>query len=150
MQSRVLSSVCHPRLKLRRSSSVLVARRQPASNSQRARGAVLAIPTMIALTMASGPAPARPEAGPTISRPPAVGTISTVVTEASRRFGISAAWLEAVIQAESGGQVHALSLKGAMGLMQIMPGTWSELRKRYHLGSNLIARTTTSWLAPRI
>ncbi|MDA8382672.1 MAG: lytic transglycosylase domain-containing protein [Betaproteobacteria bacterium] len=91
---------------------------------------------MIAMTMASGSAPAGPAAAPSISRPPAFGTISTVVTEASRRFGIPVAWLNAVIQAESGGDVHALSPKGAMGLMQIMPYTWADLRTRYHLGAN--------------
>jgi hypothetical protein len=36
--------------------------------------------------------------------------------------------------AESAGDTHALSRKGAMGLMQIMPDTWSELRARYGLG----------------
>lgn len=136
MQSRALSLASYLWLKPRRSSSVLVVCRQPVSDAHRARGAVLAIPTMIALTMASGPAPAWPSVAPLISRTPAVGTISTVVTEASRRFGIPVAWLNAVIQAESGGDVHALSPKGAMGLMQIMPDTWADLRTRYHLGTN--------------
>jgi soluble lytic murein transglycosylase-like protein len=40
------------------------------------------------------------------------------------------------MRAESLGDVQALSLKGAMGLMQIMPGTWSELRSRYGLGAD--------------
>ena len=136
MPSRALPLAYYLWLKPRRSSSVLVACRQPASEARRARGAVLAIPTMIALTMASGPAPAWPSVAPPISRSPAFGTISTVVTEASRRFGIPVAWLNAVIQAESGGDMHALSPKGAMGLMQIMPDTWADLRTRYHLGAN--------------
>jgi hypothetical protein len=38
------------------------------------------------------------------------------------------------MQAESGGVVHVVSPKGAMGLMQIMPDTWAELRSRYSLG----------------
>jgi len=38
------------------------------------------------------------------------------------------------MDAESAGDVHAVSRKGAMGLMQIMPDTWSELRTRYDLG----------------
>jgi hypothetical protein len=40
------------------------------------------------------------------------------------------------MQAESGGDAHALSVQGAMGLMQIMPGTWAELRLRYGLGAD--------------
>ncbi|WP_245334858.1 lytic transglycosylase domain-containing protein [Bradyrhizobium mercantei] len=37
---------------------------------------------------------------------------------------------------ESAGDVHARSPKGAMGLMQIMPATWAELRDRHNLGSD--------------
>ena len=40
------------------------------------------------------------------------------------------------MQAESGGDVRALSPKGAMGLMQIMPATWAALRQRYGLGAD--------------
>jgi soluble lytic murein transglycosylase-like protein len=56
--------------------------------------------------------------------------------EASRRFAIPASWIRAVMQAESGGDPRALSAQGAMGLMQIMPGTWAELRVRYGLGAD--------------
>ncbi len=40
------------------------------------------------------------------------------------------------MRAESFGDVHAISPKGAMGLMQIMPQTWATLRQRYHLGAD--------------
>ena len=56
------------------------------------------------------------------------------VETASQRFAIPVSWIRAVLQAESGGVVHAVSPKGAMGLMQIMPDTWAELRSRYGLG----------------
>ena len=56
------------------------------------------------------------------------------VAEASRRFGIPETWIDAVLQAESAGDVRALSSAGAMGLMQIMPATWSALRQRHGLG----------------
>ncbi len=60
--------------------------------------------------------------------------IADHIAEAARRFGVPAAWIRAVMDAESAGDVHAVSRKGAMGLMQIMPDTWSELRARYGLG----------------
>ncbi len=56
------------------------------------------------------------------------------ITEASQRFGIPAAWIIAVMRAESGGVVSAISSAGAMGLMQVMPDTWAELHIRYRLG----------------
>ncbi|CAM5553392.1 hypothetical protein ATER59S_04539 [Aquamicrobium terrae] len=60
--------------------------------------------------------------------------IADHIAEAARRFGVPVAWIRAVMDAESAGDVHAVSRKGAMGLMQIMPDTWSELRARYGLG----------------
>ena len=58
------------------------------------------------------------------------------VTEASQRFGIPESWIRAVMRVESGGREHAISPKGAIGLMQIMPDTWAGLRQRYRLGRN--------------
>jgi len=58
------------------------------------------------------------------------------VHEASKRFAIPVNWIGSVINAESAGDVHARSPKGAMGLMQIMPATWAELRERYNLGND--------------
>jgi len=63
-------------------------------------------------------------------------SFAAFVREASQRFGIRASWIRAVMQAESFGDARALSPKGAMGLMQIMPETWDDLRLRYNLGAN--------------
>ncbi|QMW22473.1 lytic transglycosylase domain-containing protein [Sandaracinobacteroides saxicola] len=38
--------------------------------------------------------------------------------------------------AESGGRSSAISSAGAIGCMQLMPGTWSELTARFSLGSD--------------
>ncbi len=59
---------------------------------------------------------------------------SAFVTEAAQRFGIPAAWIRAVMRAESYGDRRAISPKGAMGVMQLMPDTWAALRVRYGLG----------------
>jgi membrane-bound lytic murein transglycosylase B len=56
------------------------------------------------------------------------------IAEASRRFGIPERWIRAVMRVESGGRLGAVSPKGAVGLMQIMPDTWAGLRLRYRLG----------------
>ncbi|WP_409190609.1 lytic transglycosylase domain-containing protein [Bradyrhizobium sp. RDM4] len=56
------------------------------------------------------------------------------MTEASHRFAIPERWIRAVMQAESGGNAHAISPWGALGLMQIMPATWVELSVRHDLG----------------
>tara|TARA_R110000787_G_scaffold284222_1_gene397705 strand:- start:811 stop:1515 length:705 start_codon:yes stop_codon:yes gene_type:complete len=58
------------------------------------------------------------------------------IAEASQRFGIPERWIRAVIQVESAGHATAVSTAGAMGLMQIMPGTWAELRLRHRLGND--------------
>lgn len=58
------------------------------------------------------------------------------VAEAAHRFGIPATWISAVLRAESAGDPRAVSSKGAIGLMQIMPNTWASLRARYRLGND--------------
>ncbi|UFW71451.1 lytic transglycosylase domain-containing protein [Bradyrhizobium sp. WU425] len=62
------------------------------------------------------------------------GAYTAFVTEASHRFAIQERWIRAVMQAESGGNAHAISPWGALGLMQIMPATWVELSVRHDLG----------------
>ncbi len=58
------------------------------------------------------------------------------VEVAAARFGLSVDLIETVIAVESNGQPRAVSSAGAMGLMQLMPGTWAQLRTRLGLGAD--------------
>jgi len=64
-------------------------------------------------------------------------SVADFVAEAARRFAIPESWIYGVIRVESAGDPRALSPKGAVGLMQIMPGTWLQLRARYALGDDI-------------
>lgn len=79
-------------------------------------------------------------AEPATARPVTIAAarapFAAFIVEASQRFGIPPAWIRAVMRAESFGDVRAISPKGAIGLMQIMPETWAGLRQRYRLGAN--------------
>lgn len=66
----------------------------------------------------------------------ASNSFAEFVDEASKRFAIPMNWIGTVLNIESAGDVHARSPKGAIGLMQIMPATWAELRQRYDLGND--------------
>lgn len=75
------------------------------------------------------------------------------IDAAAARFAIPAAWIEQVMAIESGGRTElrgrpTVSRSGAMGLMQLMPATWSDMRLAYGLGpdpfdphDNIIAGT---------
>ena len=67
---------------------------------------------------------------------PSVNPFAAFITEASKRFTVPEYWIRSVMRVESAGEVRARSRKGAMGLMQIMPETWKELRARYGLGTD--------------
>ena len=69
-------------------------------------------------------------------RPARVDPYATFIAEAAQRFGVPEHWIRAVMRVESAGDVRAISSAGAMGLMQIMPATWADLRARHRLGAN--------------
>lgn len=67
--------------------------------------------------------------------------IDAYVSEASRKFDMPENWIREVIRQESGGRTMAngkpiVSKAGAMGLMQLMPGTYEEMRRKHGLGSD--------------
>lgn len=79
---------------------------------------------------------------PASARDAPMGHLTTVdhnaahIAEAAQRFGVPVAWIRAVMYVESRGNERAISPVGAMGLMQIMPATWSNLRVRHGLGND--------------
>ncbi|NOG71606.1 lytic transglycosylase domain-containing protein [Roseicella sp. DB1501] len=58
------------------------------------------------------------------------------IRDAARRFDVPERWIREVMRQESGGRVGATSPVGAMGLMQVMPGTYREVAARYGLGDD--------------
>jgi hypothetical protein len=63
-----------------------------------------------------------------------IDPVGDAIAEASHRFGVPQHWIRAVMRVESAGDRTAVSRAGAMGLMQIMPGTYAELRRQHGLG----------------
>ena len=65
-----------------------------------------------------------------------------VITEASQRFHVPKAWIRAVMAHESGGRTMLgedrpiVSRAGAVGLMQVLPGTYEEMAEQHKLGDN--------------
>jgi hypothetical protein len=68
--------------------------------------------------------------------PPATRPFAAFVMEAAQRFSIPESWISAVMRVESFGDARAVSPKGAIGLMQVMPNTYAELRVRHRLGAD--------------
>jgi soluble lytic murein transglycosylase-like protein len=105
-----------------------------------------------ALPLATVPALARPvmrQAGPSVFEkemamsPQALMTRwDPLIAEASRRFDLPQDWIRAVMRQESGGRTmldetqRMISSAGAMGIMQVMPQTYAEMRQQYHLGAD--------------
>ena len=95
-----------------------------------------------------GDAAASQQSAPCASRPCrarrmriAMDQWEPLIAEASRRFGVPESWIRAVMRAESGGQTMLdgrpiTSRAGAMGLMQVMPETYDEMRRRHRLGAD--------------
>jgi soluble lytic murein transglycosylase-like protein len=70
-----------------------------------------------------------------------VATWRPFVEEAALRYGVPTSWIERVMNIESRGKTRLggrpiVSSAGAMGLMQLMPRTWRELRALAALGND--------------
>jgi soluble lytic murein transglycosylase-like protein len=64
-----------------------------------------------------------------------------MVSQAASQFALPEAWVAAVMAQESGGKTTLngrpiTSKAGAMGLMQLMPNTYRDMRQQYGLGAD--------------
>ena len=102
----------------------------------RSLGTTLCI--VVSLAMLSSGAAHAEQGSSATRRPNALSPLplAAFVTEASKRFGVPEHLIRAMMQVERGAKQRARSSKGAMGLMQIMPRTWTELRARYGFGAD--------------
>ena len=84
---------------------------------------------IVAANPAAAPAPARPSSRCSAARARRLDPAKLVVTklraihDASLRYAVSSDLIRSVIRHESAGNPAAVSRKGAMGLMQLMPAT---------------------------
>lgn len=66
-----------------------------------------------------------------------------LIAAASKKMDVPADWIRDVMRAESGGRTMLaentpiVSDMGAQGLMQLLPGTYAEMRAQYGLGPNV-------------
>lgn len=93
-------------------------------------------PVMLEAVEVGGPALTRPEQAPIQATPilraledrkKKVVSLDAHIDATAKKYGVSPAVVRAMIQAESAGVAGAVSPKGALGLMQLMPDTAAEL-----------------------
>lgn len=98
----------------------------------------------------SKPAPAKPAAKPlsafdqeqAMTPAQLIRRWQPLVDKASKRFGVPVAWINAVMRMESGGRTmlsptqKMISDRGALGIMQVLPGTYKEMAVQYRLGKD--------------
>ncbi len=96
-------------------------------------------PVRISLIDASAPPAFNPEGA--MSSAQLMQRWDPAITEAAKRFKIPAAWIRNVMRSESGGRTilngqPIASNRGALGLMQVEPGTYTEMAAQYRLGDD--------------
>jgi hypothetical protein len=101
-----------------------------------------AAPVHVTIIDASAPPPApvfNPEDG--MSPAELMQRWEPAIADAAKRFNIPAAWIRNVMRSESGGRTvlngqPITSDRGALGLMQVEPGTYTEMAEQYRLGAD--------------
>jgi len=103
----------------------------------------LTAPVRIAIIDAAGP-PAQPpvfnpDAG--MSARDLMARWEPLIADAAKRYKIPAAWIRNVMRSETGGRTFLngqpiTSNRGALGLMQVEPGTYAQMAAQYRLGED--------------
>src|SRR5580698_7644556 len=110
-----------------------------------ARTLPLLLPLALAACGGGGPRvatrPLHPGGGSYTAPGPASDPWRPYIRDASARFNVPEKWIRAVMRQESGGHEYLngepiTSSAGAMGLMQLMPATYADMRDRYGLGDD--------------
>ena len=78
------------------------------------------------------PAPPGPKTTPDPARAPAAPTPQEIIEQAATVHGLRPEFVRSVASVESAYRVSAISPKGAIGLMQLMPGTAKDLGANPH------------------
>ncbi len=71
-----------------------------------------------------------------IAQPAPSPDLTAFVDEAAQRTGLPATLIRAVVRIESNENPRAISTKGALGLLQLMPEIWANLRRQLNLGTD--------------
>ncbi len=109
-------------------------RRPVRAGRRRLTGAMAAIGAILCAVTVSPTHSETPGVGATTDALSPQNVVANALQEASRRFHVPLSWLRAVMRAESHGDAKSVSDKGAIGLMQVMPRTYVELRTKYGFG----------------
>lgn len=102
-------------------------------------GAVAATAMVVTLTSRASASEKPAQIRSASARSAAVDQWSGLLAEAAVRTGLPAIWLRDLMRAESNGNALAVSPKGAIGLMQLMPATYAMLRIPLGLGADPFA-----------
>ena len=126
---------CHRRPSGRRNTVVSLTARRKGAWRYRTAAIVFSATALLLTCSVSAHAQA---AQPWLPNAPsaAVDRWSSLLAEAALRTDLPSAWLHELVRVESGGDERAVSSKGALGLMQLMPPTYSMLRAMLALGAD--------------
>jgi hypothetical protein len=104
--------------------------------------AIVRRPILVRLIDGSAVQPSAFDEESTMSASQLLGRWDAAITEASQRFHVPKAWIRAVMAHESGGRTMLgedqpmVSRSGAVGLMQVLPATYTQMAAEHRLGDN--------------